>query len=96
MKDRQIAGQFGINGIWPIQGFMGKSQVATDPSLAAGLGLGLGTGVNLISDPNNPSLKLYNPQDPALKGLGVGVAGGMAGGAGMGGSGGANGNTVGK
>jgi len=79
MQGKQTAGQFGAAGQWDMQGFMGKSQQAIDPSLSAGLGLGLGVGLNLISDPNNPSMKMYNPSDPALKGLGVGVFGGGAG-----------------
>lgn len=78
MNGKQIAGQFGVNGMWPVQSFMGKSQMATDASLGVSLGLGLGTGVNLVTDPNDPSLKIYNPLDPALKGMGVGIAGGMA------------------
>ena len=92
MAGKQVAGQFGINGIWPVQSFMGRSQMATDPSMGVNLGLGLGTGLNLVVDPNNPAIKLYNPLDPALKGLGVGIAGGIGGGA----SGGASANVVGK
>jgi hypothetical protein len=91
MAGKQVAGQFGINGIWPVQSFMGRSQMATDPSMGVNLGLGLGTGLNLVVDPNNPAIKLYNPLDPALKGLGVGMAGGSGGG-----SGGASANVVGK
>ncbi len=88
MSGRQVAGQFGVNGIWPVQGFMGKSQIGIDPTLGIGLGLGLGTGLNLITDPNNPSLKIYDPNDPALKGLAGGMLGSMSGAAGMsGGSG---------
>ena len=96
MSGKQVAGQFGINGIWPVQSFMGRSQIGTDPSLGIGLGLGLGTGVNLIIDPNNPSLKMYNPMDPALKGLGVGIAGGLGiGGGAAGGAAGAAGGAAG-
>lgn len=94
--NKQVAGQFGVNGIWPVQSFMGKSQMGTDSSLGVNLGLGIGTGVNLYTDPNNPSQKIYNPMDPALKGLGLGVAGGIGLYGGAGGAGGANGYVLGK
>lgn len=40
---KQIDGQYGTSGLWPVESFMGKGQFAVD----AGLGVGLGLGINI-------------------------------------------------